>query len=110
MARVRNQAAKSLFGRSLRVTLADWISNLEDPIFFQQQAKDAMRDFGEANSGVVKELAVFVEFGMLQRVESERRAYYQRLTSPFWPAYQHLSLALEEYETAVGSDPLTAET
>lgn len=96
-------AAKALFGRSLRIALAEWICELEDATFFQQQAKDAMRNYGEANSGVLKELAAFVEFEMLQRVESERRTYYQRLDSPFWSAFQQISRATATYEATAHS-------
>ncbi|MFN8052871.1 MAG: hypothetical protein U0Q22_15605 [Acidimicrobiales bacterium] len=86
--------AKALFGRSLRVALAHWIIEREGEHFFQLEAQDAMRAFGEAPSGVPKELANFVEQGMLTTFFDERRHYFTAAETPLWAAFAAAAIAV----------------
>lgn len=81
------EAAKALFCRPLRLRLAVWILDRDRTPFFLQEAQDAMRSWGEAESGTRTEVLNFRDHGMLQEVSDGRRNYYHRLDSPYWEAY-----------------------
>ncbi|SFM85621.1 hypothetical protein SAMN05421671_3775 [Pimelobacter simplex] len=50
--------------------------------------------FGEAHSGVSKEIEGFMAHGMLTMFEDGRRHYYSVLESPFWAAFAAIGDAL----------------
>lgn len=88
-------AAKELFGRPLRVYLAQWITERSDEAFFQTEAQDAMRLVGQAASGVPDVLDALVRAELLQRFDSERRVYFQPRPSPLWDAFQAVYAGLK---------------
>jgi hypothetical protein len=92
--------AKTLFGRSTRVALADWILD-RDAAFFQLEAQDALRAYGEAASAVTQELRKFVDVGMLAETPDGRRVYFTKLDSPLWGAFAAIATALDSV-TSVG--------
>jgi hypothetical protein len=100
-------AAKSLFGRALRVLLAEWISSRGSEPFYLHEAQKALEDQGEAGSAVRKELDNFIDYQMLTRIQPEQRVYYQVLESPFWAAFSSISDALASYR--LQSAPLNAD-
>lgn len=105
----QERAAKVLFGRPLRVLLADWVLSQEGRPFFQMQAQDAMRHFNEAASGVKSELDKFVGLDMLSRFEDERRVWFTALTSPYWRVFEEAAVAfgLREHGGSHRSTPKT---
>ena len=99
------ELAKSLFGRALRLALAEWILARAKVPFFTLEAQSAMTPIGEAASGVTKELSVFVAAGMLQRIEDGRRVYYQPTESALWPAFREVIKALREVHNPDADGP-----
>jgi hypothetical protein len=102
---VTKSAAKELFGRPLRVVLTGWILEREGESFFSGEAITAMSGFGEASSGVSKELGILVRYGLLQSVPSGRRVYFTPLDHPFWSAFAAISEAFEQSGLTMGSRP-----
>lgn len=91
--------AKSLFGRPLRILLAEWILERgDDTSFVQQEAQDAMRLHGESPSGVAKELMTFVNCRMLERVEVDRNVRYVVRSNPLWSAFERMVESLRELD------------
>jgi hypothetical protein len=79
---------KSLFGRPLRVLLGTWFISRDMEPTYLQEAELAMARFGEAASGVGKELRAFVDCGMLRETGVGRRVYFTPLPSPLWEIYR----------------------
>lgn len=75
---------KKLFGCPTRVLVALWILESDDTPFFQVQAIDALRPYGQAGSKTRSALELFVQLGMLQAMNDGRRRYYTRLDSRLW--------------------------
>lgn len=96
-------AAKELFGRPLRVVLTAWILDRDGASFFLGEATTAMIGFGEASSGVSKELGILVQHGLLQSVPSGRRIYYTPLEHPLWSAFAAISEAIQQATQSEGT-------
>lgn len=88
-----SRQVKGLFGRPVRVLLAIWILQNEQP-FFLQEAQTALLPFGEAPSAVAKELRVLVEHGMLSEMPDGRRVYFTPITSPLWDGFLAIGTAV----------------
>lgn len=90
---------KALFGRPARVLLTSWILE-ERRAFFQAEAQDALRAFGQSPSAVAQELEKLTTFGLLSRIEpgaGERRVWFQPLLQhPLWEAFKAITAAVEQ--------------
>lgn len=89
-------AIKALFGRPLRVLLAEWILQRGDDAFVQTEAQDAMRGYNEAASNTRNELLNFAKFGLLSKSEVGGRVYYTPTDNPLWRAYAAIIDAIDE--------------
>lgn len=85
--------AKALFGRPLRVLLAAWILARSDR-FYLFEAQAAMGAYGEAGSGVAKELKTFEAHGMLVARADGGRIYFTATDSGYWEAFRAISASL----------------
>ncbi|WP_063054746.1 hypothetical protein [Nocardia salmonicida] len=78
------ELSAALFGRTLRLPLAIWVRSRTEP-FFQRQASDGV---AVAQTHVRKELATFVQLGMLRelpRAEGDKRLFYEQDRGhPLW--------------------------
>ena len=95
-----DELSDRLFGRSLRLKVAGWVLTRDDPVFYQTQAALGV---GYPPSGVVQELDRLVGLGMVVRHDptpGDRRQYYTRVESPFWPIIQAALDALKDQEPA----------
>lgn len=90
----RRHAAKSLFGRALRVALADWVADRGGEPFYLQEAQLALASTGEAPSAVAAELRRFVEFDLLTETRLGGRVYFTATDSSYWNAFEAISGAL----------------
>lgn len=102
----RKHAAKSLFGRALRVALADWVADRDGETFYLQEAQLALASTGEAPSAVAAELRRFVEFDLLTETRLGGRVYFTATDSSYWKAFEAISEALRvETELRTARDP-----
>lgn len=81
----QRQRAKALLGRPARAVLAAWILEQGGEEFFQSAATARLQaDYGEASSALIQELQKFTRLGMLTRMESPGKVWYQQAPSPLW--------------------------
>lgn len=79
--------AKSLFGRALRLQLADWILSRDRREFFLGEAQQEMAVLhASASSAVRAELLTFCEWGLLDSEPRGGRLYFEHIDSDLWPA------------------------
>lgn len=82
------QLVKALFGRPVRVVVAEWVLKRSGQSFFLSECQGALVGSpGAAGSAVRAELELFVSVGMLERFESERRVYFTQTAHFAWPAF-----------------------
>ena len=101
----RKRLAKQLFGRALRLALAEWVLKQGGSAFYQQEAQIAMLAQGEASSATAVELRRLVSHGMLAEFRENARVYYVEQPSPFWSAFRAMSDSLDRAQTSGTNSP-----
>jgi hypothetical protein len=87
-----------LFGRGLRLRLAEWILTQGDRKFYQSEPGLELRG---GVSNIRDELGRFLELGMLVEAPptpADRRRYYRRTDSEFWTAIKAALAASEQHQ------------
>jgi hypothetical protein len=96
----RRTVAKQLFGRPVRVALAQWVLERDfEPFFLLEAQRSLDAAVGGSGSAVGHEVNLMCSMGMLDRVPDGRRVYFvARVDSPFWPAFAAIGAALRALE------------
>lgn len=85
---------KRLFGRPIRVFLAQWILRREAQSFYLAEAQLALQIQGFAPSATATELRVFTGAEMLVEVPDGNRVYFTMRDSSLWPAFEAIAVAV----------------
>lgn len=105
-----NTVGDLLFGRSLRLEVARWIVQRDEPRFYQSELTAELPE--RFRSSVPDELGRLAEAGMLHeevREDGQRRRYYRRTDSPLWRVVTEAILAIQSIDaTDVGDSDGTA--
>lgn len=85
----RLDCAKALFGRALRVQLAEWILERGDTDFFLGEAQQQVSLlYGAAPSAVRQELNTMRTWGLVESERRDGRVYFDRVDSALWLAFE----------------------
>lgn len=85
---------KRLFGRPIRVFLAQWILRREAQSFYLAEAQLALQIQGFAPSATATELRVLVASDMLLEVPDGNRVYFAMQDSTLWTAFEAIAAAV----------------